>query len=73
MLFLLLFADNSGAYAGALSLLHALSLASLDLKLKAARKVLTSMYLKTNAPHQFAKQVQWDMCSTLYNSISFDL
>jgi hypothetical protein len=41
-----------------LSLLHALSLASLDLKLEAARKILTTMFMKASAPHQFAKQVQ---------------
>jgi hypothetical protein len=52
------FADNSGAYAGALSLLHALSVANLDLKLEAARKILTAMFMKAGAPHQFAKQVQ---------------
>jgi hypothetical protein len=50
--------DSSGGYAGALSLLHALSLAELDLKLEAARKILTSTFMKANAPHHFAKQVQ---------------
>jgi hypothetical protein len=50
--------DSSGGYAGALSLLHALSLADLDLKLEAARKILTALFMKANAPHNFAKQVQ---------------
>jgi hypothetical protein len=54
----LLIADSSGAYAGALSLLHALSLADLDLKLEAARKILTATFMKVNAPHHFARQVQ---------------
>lgn len=53
----LLIADSSGAYAGALSLLHALSLADLDLKLEAARKILTATFMKANAPHHFARQV----------------
>jgi hypothetical protein len=55
---LLLFADTSAAYAGALALLHALSVVNINLKLEAARKVLTAMFMKSSAPHQFAKQVQ---------------
>ncbi|XP_069696226.1 neurobeachin-like protein 1 isoform X2 [Periplaneta americana] len=56
--------DSSGGYAGALSLLHALSLADLNLKLEAARKILTATFMKPNAPHHFAKQVGWQDCIT---------
>jgi hypothetical protein len=55
---LLFIADSIGAYAGALSLLHALSLADLDVKLEAARKILTATFMKASAPHHFARQVQ---------------
>jgi hypothetical protein len=39
-------------------LLHALPLADLDVKLEAARKILTATFMKANAAHHFARQVQ---------------
>jgi hypothetical protein len=39
-------------------LLHGLSLADLDVKLEAARKILTATFMKANAAHHFARQVQ---------------
>ncbi|XP_067013553.2 neurobeachin-like protein 1 [Anabrus simplex] len=51
--------DNSAGYAGALALLYNLSQADLELKLEAARKVLTNTFMKSYAPKQFAKQAGW--------------
>ncbi|GLG93298.1 Neurobeachin [Gryllus bimaculatus] len=56
--------DSSAGFAGALALLHNLSGATLDLKLEAARKVLTNIFMKVYAPRQFAKQVGWQECVT---------
>ncbi|KAJ9577825.1 hypothetical protein L9F63_025312, partial [Diploptera punctata] len=56
--------DTSAAYAGALSLLHSLSLSDLELKLEAARRILTATFMKSNATHLLAKQVGWQDCIT---------
>lgn len=50
--------DSSGCYAGALILLNKLSNSPLEVKLEAARKVLTVVFMRPNAPVMFAKQVK---------------
>jgi hypothetical protein len=49
--------ESSSSYAGALSLIQALSLADLEIKLEAARKLLTSTFMRPSAPAALAKQV----------------
>lgn len=48
------FIESSASYAGALSLVHALALCDVDVKLEVARKILTVTFMH---PQQFAKQV----------------
>ncbi|XP_063234189.1 neurobeachin-like protein 1 isoform X2 [Bacillus rossius redtenbacheri] len=60
----ILLTETSGGYAGALSLLHALSEAPLELKLEAVRKILTATFMKPNAANLLAKQVGWQDCIT---------
>lgn len=56
------FIDTPSSYAGALALLYALSNSPLEIKLEAARKILTTMFMRPNAAQQFAKQVGWQEC-----------
>uniref|UniRef100_A0A1B6DB47 Neurobeachin-like protein 1 n=1 Tax=Clastoptera arizonana TaxID=38151 RepID=A0A1B6DB47_9HEMI len=60
----ILLTESNGSYSGALSLLHALSLAELDIKLEAARKLLTVTFMRQSAPQFLAKQVGWQDCVT---------
>ncbi|XP_059473157.1 neurobeachin-like protein 1 isoform X2 [Neocloeon triangulifer] len=58
----ILLTDTSSSYAGALALLYALSSAPIEIKLEAARKILTTTFMRPNAASQFAKQVGWQEC-----------
>lgn len=55
----LLMTDANNNYAGALMLLNVLALADLDIKLEVAKKVLTTTFMKPQAPQLFAKQTAW--------------
>ncbi|KAE8751100.1 hypothetical protein FOCC_FOCC002185 [Frankliniella occidentalis] len=57
-----LLTETAASYAGALSLLHALSLAELDIKVEVARKVLTTLFMRPGAPGAVARQVGWQDC-----------
>lgn len=54
---IVLISESNGSYSGALSLLHALTLSDLDIKLEAARKLLTVTFMRPSAPQYLAKQV----------------
>lgn len=43
-------------------MLHSLSLADLDIKVEAARKILTTLFMRPNAPAAVAKQMGWQDC-----------
>lgn len=58
----MLLTETPASYAAALSLLHSLSLASLEIKVEAARKILTTLFMRPNAPAALAKQVGWQDC-----------
>ncbi|XP_075227690.1 neurobeachin-like protein 1 [Lycorma delicatula] len=60
----ILLSESSASYAGALSLIHALALCDVDVKLEAARKILTITFMRPSAPQQFAKQLGWQDCIT---------
>ncbi|XP_039288398.1 neurobeachin-like protein 1 isoform X2 [Nilaparvata lugens] len=60
----ILLTESSSSYASALSLIHALALCSVDVKLEAARKILTVTFMRPTAPQLFAKQLGWQDCIT---------
>nr|XP_018911290.1 PREDICTED: neurobeachin-like protein 1 [Bemisia tabaci] len=60
----ILLLETSSGYAGALSLLHFLQFADLDIKIEVARKILAVAFMKPNAPHMFAVQAGWQDCIT---------
>ncbi|KAK3926892.1 Neurobeachin-like protein 1, partial [Frankliniella fusca] len=57
-----LLTETAASYAGALALLHALSLAELDIKVEVARKILTTLFMRPGAPAAVARQVGWQDC-----------
>ncbi|RZF48161.1 hypothetical protein LSTR_LSTR009850 [Laodelphax striatellus] len=60
----ILLTESSSSYASALSLIHALALCTVDVKLEAARKILTVTFMRPTAPQLFAKQLGWQDCIT---------
>lgn len=53
-------ADDSGfGYCGALQLIYHLSEADLDLKLEAAKKIVSVAFNKMNSSKQISKQIGW--------------
>ncbi|XP_050424019.1 neurobeachin-like protein 2 isoform X2 [Adelges cooleyi] len=64
MLDQILLTDSLSTYTAVLSVLHRLAYEEITIKLEAARKVLTMIYMNPNAAKAIAKQAGWQDCVT---------
>ncbi len=56
--------DDASTYQGVLGLVHHLQWAPLDVKLEVARRVMTFLFSRPEAPQQLARQIGWQDCLT---------
>ncbi|XP_050525286.1 neurobeachin-like protein 2 [Daktulosphaira vitifoliae] len=64
MLDQILMTDSLSTYTSILSVLHRLAYEDIDVKLEAARKILTIIYMNPKAAKAIAKQAGWQDCVT---------